>query len=313
MTRTAVLLMAYGSPRNLDEVEPYYTDIRRGRPPSPEALEELKDRYRAIGGTSPLNEITERQAAALERELNSQGAGEFKTYVGMKHWHPFISETVEEIQRDGAGLVVGRDGAGLVVGLALAPHYSKMSIGGYEERLLQATEKSEASFEVRMIRSWYENPQFVSFVAANLKETGRGWDAADGGTRVFFTAHSLPARILDEGDPYRDELSHSAKLVADAAGMPDWEFAFQSASTSDEPWLGPGILDRLEEFAAGGGRRALIAPIGFVADHLEILYDIDVECAGKAKELGVELRRIPSPNDHPAFVSALASVVRRHL
>lgn len=292
--------MAYGGPSSLDQVEAYYTDIRGGRRPSPEALEGLIERYRAIGGLSPLPEITRRQQEALGAFLDTKEPGRFRTYVGMKHWHPYIAEAVERAAVDGIESLIG---------LVLAPHYSEMSIGGYQERLMRAREEAGAGFEVRMVRSWHDDPAFIEFVAANLTKTLDGWDPADANTRVFFTAHSLPERILDKGDPYRDELVESSRLVAASAGVGDWEFAFQSASETGEPWLGPDILDRLEAFAAGGGRRAVVAPIGFVADHLEVLYDVDIECASRARHIGLELRRIPSPNDDPRFIEALAGIV----
>jgi ferrochelatase len=297
----AVLVMAYGGPRSLDEVAPYYTDIRGGRPPSAEALAELLERYRRIGGKSPLPEITQRQAEGLQIALDNKEPGRFKAYLGMKHWHPFIGEAVDKMSSEDVERVIG---------LVLAPHYSKMSIGGYEERLLKAGAAVDAGFDVRMIRSWYDDPLFVEFVAENVRRTLGSWSAAS--ARVFFTAHSLPERAAAEGDPYRDQLVESSKLVADAARVPNWEFAFQSASETGEPWLGPDILDRLEAFAAEGGTHALIAPIGFVADHLEVLYDVDIECAEAAKKQGLEFRRISSPNDHPRFIEALSGIVLRN-
>lgn len=297
-----VLLMAYGGPSSLDEVEPYYTDIRGGRPPTARALAELVERYRRIGGTSPLLDITRLQARALQYALNSTDPGRFATFVGMKHWHPYIKEAVAEIASAGIEKVIG---------LALAPHYSKMSVGGYEDRLIKARNDAGASFDITMIPSWYEDSAFIDFVATHLRSTLEGWDPSDGGTRVFFTAHSLPERILSAGDPYRDQLLHSSKLVADAAGIAGWEFAFQSASVTGEPWLGPDLLDRLDDFASTGGRRVLVAPIGFVSDHLEVLFDVDVECAGRARGLGLEFRRVPSANGHPKFIEALAGIVVR--
>jgi ferrochelatase len=210
-----------------------------------------------------------------------------------------------------------------------------MSIGGYENRLLEARSDLGAAFEVTVIPSWYREPGFVNLVAANIRSTLRvrgvaplpngaephtseganprktdgDWKSEDPTTLVFFTAHSLPERILATGDPYRDQLLHSSRLIAEVAGLPRWEFAFQSASHTGEPWLGPDILESLEAFGARGGRRALVAPIGFTADHLEILYDIDLECAAKARELGLELRRIPSPNDDPRLIEVLAGLV----
>lgn len=299
-----VLLMAYGSPGSLDELEPYYTDIRGGRPPSPEALDELAGRYRRIGGLSPLTEITRRQAQALENALIDGPTGCVTVYVGMKHWHPFVHETVTAIAADGIQTLAG---------IVLAPHYSKMSIGGYEQRLLSARQAQGVSFNVRMVRSWYDDPAFVDFLAARLRNCMAGWDPAEEGTRVFFTAHSLPERILRDADPYRDELLASCELVCDRAGVPHWEFAFQSASRTGEPWLGPDILERLAAFGQEGGGRALVAPIGFVADHLEVLFDIDVECAELTAALGIEMRRLPSPNDDPEFIEVLAGVARRAL
>ncbi|HEY8201702.1 MAG TPA: ferrochelatase, partial [Actinomycetota bacterium] len=259
--KPGVLLMTYGSPRTLDEVEGYYTDIRGGRRPSPEALEELTSRYERIGG-SPLPEITLRQARALESRLAGDPGGPVPVFVGMKHWHPFIAEAVDEVVAAGVDTLVG---------IALAPHYSRMSIGGYEDRVQAAKKAREADFDLRMVRSWCREPAFVDFVAGRLREALDGWGATDGSTRVFFTAHSLPERILASGDPYRDQLLDSAATVAAAAGVGRWELAFQSASYTGEPWLGPDILERLEAFAGEGGRRALVAPIGFTADHLEIL------------------------------------------
>ncbi|HLI56882.1 MAG TPA: ferrochelatase, partial [Actinomycetota bacterium] len=198
---TAVVCMAYGGPRSLDEVEPYYTDIRGGRKPSPEALADLMSRYEKIGGLSPLPEITKRQADALGAALQAASPGEYRTYVGMKHWHPFVAEAIEQVVADGAERVIG---------LALAPHYSKMSIGGYEDRLKAAQAKTGGTFTLDMIHSWYENPSFVAFSATNLRTALGGWDPADPATRVFFSAHSLPERILAQGDPYRDQLLASS-------------------------------------------------------------------------------------------------------
>ncbi|MGH2704670.1 MAG: ferrochelatase [Actinomycetota bacterium] len=301
---TAVLLMAYGSPRSLDEVEPYYTEIRGGRAPSAGALADLRARYERIGGGSPLTEITRRQAAALQGVLDAASPGAYRTYVGMKHWHPFIREAVAEIRADGAERVIG---------LVLAPHFSRISIGGYALRLHAAREAVEGKFEVRMIPSWYADPGFVAFAARNLRRALDGWNAADPKLRVLFTAHSLPARILDEADPYRDQLLDSSRLVAETAGTPHWELAFQSASHTGEPWLGPDVLDRLDAFAGEGGHHVVVAPIGFVADHLEVLYDVDVECAERAAKLGLELRRVDSPNDDPDFIQTLAVIVREGL
>lgn len=286
--RTAVIVMAYGSPSRVEDIPAYYSDIRGGRPVSEEKVAELAERYRRIG-SSPLNEITERQRAALERELD------LPVYVGMKHWSPWVADAVRRALDDGAERLVG---------LVLAPHYSRMSIGGYRDRLERALDG--AAPEIRFVESWHDHEPFVAVVADRV----RGTDA-----HVVFTAHSLPERILANGDPYKDQLLETSRLVAARAGIPDdrWSFAFQSESATGEPWLGPDILDHLDGLHAEGVGKVLVAPVGFVADHLEILWDIDVEARERAAELGLELDRIESMNDDPAFIRALAERVRQEL
>jgi protoporphyrin/coproporphyrin ferrochelatase len=278
--------MAYGSPEQIEDIRPYLEDIREGRPVSEEAVEELTERYRRIGGRSPLDEITERQRAALERELG------MPVHVGMKHWRPRIGDAVEAALQGGADRIVA---------LVLAPHYSVLSIAGYRERLAAALGDRA---ELRFVKSWHDQAEFLDVLADRV----RGTDA-----HVVFTAHSLPERILAMGDPYRDELLETSRLVADRAGLEHWSFAFQSASQTGEPWLGPDILEELDELHARGVRRVLVCPVGFVSDHLEILWDLDVEARERAAELGLELDRIESLNDDPAFIRAVASVVRSTL
>ena len=282
----ALIVMAYGSPASLEDVPAYLADIRGGRPVSPEAIEELTERYRRIGGRSPLDEITESQRAALERELG------LPVYVGMKHWQPRIAEAVEAALTGGAETIVG---------LVLAPHYSRLSIAGYRERLEEAL---SGRAELLFIDSWYDHEPFLNVLADRV----RNFDG-----HVIFTAHSLPQRIVAAGDPYRDQLLATSRLVAERAGVSDWSFAFQSASATGEPWLGPDILEELDELAAKGVRRVLVCPVGFVSDHLEILWDLDVEAREKAAAIGLELGRIESLNDDPEFMRALAGVVRKAL
>jgi ferrochelatase len=281
--RPAVILMAYGSPTELSDIRPYLEDIRGGRPVSDEAVEELTERYRRIGGRSPLDDVTEAQRAALEREL------ELPVFVGMKHWRPRIAEAADRAV-DG--------GADTVVGIVLAPHYSKLSVDGYRERL---EEGLSGRAELRFVESWHMHEPYIAVLA----DWVRGTDA-----HVVFTAHSLPARILEEGDPYRDQLLETSQLVAEGAGLDSWSFAFQSESTTGEPWLGPDILDELDNLKARGLGSVLICPVGFVSDHLEILWDLDVEARERAEELGLEFDRIRSLNDDPAFVRGLAELVR---
>jgi protoporphyrin/coproporphyrin ferrochelatase len=278
--------MAYGSPETAQDIRPYLEDIREGRPVSDGAVAELTERYRRIGGRSPLAEITERQRAALAAQL------ELPVSVGMKHWRPRIAEAAESA-------VAG--GADTIVGLVLAPHYSALSIGGYREQLERALAGRAG---LLFVESWHDHGLFLDVLADRVRET----DA-----HVVFTAHSLPERILAAGDPYRDQLLETSRLVAELAGLDRWSFAFQSASPTGEPWLGPDILEELESLHARGVREVIAAPVGFVSDHLEILWDLDVEACAKADELGLAFGRIPSLNDDPAFVAALASLVRQTL
>ena len=282
----AVVLMAYGSPATADDIRPYFEDIRGGRPVSDEAVAELAERYRRIGGRSPLDEVTEAQRAALERELG------VPVFVGMKHWQPRIAEAVESA-------LVG--GATRIVGVVLAPHYSRLSVGEYRQRLEAAV---AGRAELELVESWHDHEPFVEVLADRV----RGTDAW-----VVFTAHSLPERILANGDPYRDQMLETSRLVAERAGLEGWSFAFQSASPTGEPWLGPDILDELRRLHEAGVRSALVAPVGFVSDHLEILWDLDVEARERAAELGLELERIESLNDDPAFIRALAALVEERL
>ena len=282
----AVILMAYGSPATAEDVAAYLADIREGKPVSEQAIDELSERYRRIGGRSPLDEITEAQRAGLERELG------LPVYVGMKHWRPRIAEAVEAALSGGAETLVG---------LVLAPHYSRLSIAGYRERLESAL---HGRAELVFVESWHDHEPFLDVLASRV----RGFDG-----HVVFTAHSLPERILRDGDPYRDQLLETSRLVAERAGLADWSFAFQSACATGDPWLGPDILEELQTLAANGERRVLVCPVGFVSDHLEILWDLDIEAREKAAEVGLELERIESLNDDPEFVRALAGIVKKAL
>ncbi len=284
----AVVLMAYGSPERLADVPAYYADIRGGRPVAPEHLEDLVARYRRLGieESSPLNAITEETRAALERELA------LPVFTGMKHWTPRIADAAESALAGGADRVAG---------LVLAPHYSALSIKGYRDQLEQAL---DGRAELEFVDSWHDEPGFVDLLADRI----RGTDA-----HVVFTAHSLPARILEMGDPYKDQLLETSRVVADAAGVDDWSFSFQSESPTGEPWLGPDILDHLDALHAEGVDHVLVCPVGFVSDHLEIRWDLDVEAQEKAADLGLRLERIEMPNADPAFVRTLATIVKRAL
>jgi ferrochelatase len=299
-----LLAMSYGTARGLDDVEAYYTHVRRGRPPPPDLLDELKDRYRAIGGRSPLIEITETQVRGLEKVLNEdKAAPRFRAYHGMKHQRPYLEDVVSEMAGDGIGTAVG---------LVLAPHYSRFSVGEYVERVERAAERSGIRFS--FVRSYALHPAFVSFVASRVRDAlaRLGAGVADEAP-VVFSAHSLPSRIVDAGDPYPQELRGTADAVATELGLARYLTAWQSAGRTGEPWLGPDLIDVLRDLGAGGVRAAVSCPVGFVSDHLEILYDIDLEAQQVANEVGLTLVRTESPNDDPAFLAALAAVIRDHV
>lgn len=325
MERIAVLLMAYGTPRSIDEIEPYYTDIRGGRKPSSENLQELIERYKRVGAQTvppvrqdgasqplkegvksstltPLLEITLAQASALQAQLGD----EYCVHIGMKHWHPYIAQAVEEIVRHGHRRLLA---------LALAPHYSRFSTDGYIQRVRDAIQKTGSPLDATYVESWNDHPLFLRAIAEKMLAARQAfevntWD----GIHVIFSAHSLPERILQSDDPYPRELEETCEGVAELIGLTrgSWRFAYQSAGRTGEKWLGPDILDTLDRAAAEGHRRVVIAPIGFVADHLEVLYDLDVECAARARALGLKMRRIDSPNVNPIFIDALAAIVREH-
>jgi len=293
----AVLLMAYGSPDSLDQVEAYYTDIRRGNPPTPELLEELVGRYRAIGGGSPLSRIVEAQRAALQAELAERGQA-IRVYAGLRHIEPKI------------GRVVGRmaaDGVTRFAAIALAPQKSS-NAAGYRRAVESALEGlGEAAPSVIVVDSWHDQPRFIEALVATTKEAlARFPDPAR--VRVMFTAHSLPARVIAEGDSYPDQLAETAALVAAKLGLTEYAFAFQSAGRTGEAWLGPDILEEIRRLAATGVTDLVVRPVGFVADHLEVLYDIDIEAQAVARELGVRLERARSMNDDPIFIAGLADV-----
>ncbi len=293
--------MAYGTPRNLDEVEPYYRDIRGGQTPSPEAVAALRERYRQVGGQTPLLEITQRVARRLEQRLNQRCPdSRWSVYVGMKHWHPYIADTIDGIAADAVSELIG---------LPLAPHYSMLSIAGYEQLVRQGLDRLSSPPPTTFIQSWHANPRFISFIAQRIRDALDRIDAAPDEVEVVFSAHSLPARIVNSGDPYPDELIQSAAAVAQAACVNSWRFAYQSAGRTPTPWLGPDILESIDSIAAEGTRHILLVPFGFVCDHLEILYDIDIEAMGKANALGVELSRIAMPNDAPQFIEVLHDLV----
>jgi len=299
----AVLLMAYGTPRTSAEIEPYYTDIRRGRPPTPEALADLVARYDALGGTSPLAARTEAQRDALQVALDATAPGRFHVALGLKHAEPKVEAAVDALAAEGFRHIVG---------LVLAPHYSAFSIGQYLDRARAAAEPH--GITVSGIESWATEPAFVQFIADDLRTKLATMPA---NTKVLFTAHSLPERIVAAGDPYPQQLRSTAEAVAAAAGLSQWSnwaIAWQSAGRTPEPWLGPDILQVIDELAAaehdaGAPRGVLVSAVGFVADHLEVLYDLDIEAAARARGHGLAFARTACVNDNPVVMAALAQRV----
>jgi len=294
--------MAYGSPQSEEDVEPYYTHIRHGKHPSEEEVLDLKRRYRAIGGRSPLSTITESTAVKLEERLKSTG-NNVRVFAGMKHWHPFIEEVVKEN--------IAPQGITDLLAIALAPHYSKMSIGSYEDAMKQAN--AQERINVKFVPHWYKNLVFIQKWAERIREKASDFHSSTGSKIFFlFSAHSLPKRILSWGDPYMDELLESTNIIASKipiGGEDEFGFAFQSAGHTSEPWLDPDVLDKLEGLASQGWKNVLVAQIGFVSDHLEVLYDLDIEAKEKGEKLGIKVERAESFNDSSDFIDVLQSVV----
>lgn len=302
MAPTGVLLLAYGSPERPEDVEPYFTHIRGGRTPSAEAVAHLSERYERVGGSTPLLRITQKVRAALEAELND-GAGEaaYRVHAGMKHWHPFAGDVMRGMAAEGIRRVVV---------LPLAPHYSHISIGGYRRIVDEAQAGLGDPFEIRFVESWHMEPGFLALIADRVLAALPALAPAEPERTVcVFTAHSLPERIREWRDPYESQLRESSEAVARRLGLRHWRIAWQSAGSTGEPWIGPDILDELDRIKREGFAAVLQVPIGFVSDHLEILYDIDIEAAGRAAELGLAFARTPLPNAEPDFVRTLARIV----
>ena len=294
--KTAVLLMAYGTPRTPAEIEPYYTDIRRGRAPTPEQLADLVARYDAIGGISPLAARTEAQRDALQKALNEIAPDTYEVVLGLKHAAPMIETSVNELAARGFQHIIG---------LVLAPHFSSFSIGQYMGRARAAAEPH--GITVTAIDSWATEPAFVEFLAADLRSRLSTMPA---NTKVLFTAHSLPQRIIDAGDPYPDELRSTAEAVAVATGLDSWSswsIAWQSAGRTPEPWIGPDILAVIDDLAASeNASGVVVCACGFVADHLEVLFDLDIEAKQHAQAKGLAFDRTSCVNDDATIMHALA-------
>ena len=300
---TGVLVMAHGTPRSLEEIPAFYTEIRRGRPPSPEQLGELEDRYRAIGGASPLNDLTRAQVAGIAAALEAAAPGRFTVAGGAKFAPPRIEDAVTELR--GAGVE-------RVIGLVLAPHSSTVSVGEYARRARQAMDAGQdprRAPEFRMIDHWYEAPGLVALLAGRVDDAVASLGHGAGSATVVFTAHSVPKRVVTAGDSYPEQLERSARAVAGAAGIRDWSVGWQSAGRTDEEWLGPDVNAVIRAIAGAGGAAVVVCPIGFVSDHLEVLYDVDIEARATATRSGIAFARTASLNDDPRLSDVLADVV----
>lgn len=304
MTETiGVLLMAYGGPDSLADIPGFLQDIRGGRPTSQALIDEITENYRKIGGKSPLLDLTRQQAGLLEAKLNAEAPDgvRYKTYIGMRHWTPWIKDVVDEMVADGICHAIA---------LVLAPHYSSMSIAKYFAILEDALSQQETPFTYDAITSYHDHPLFIDALAQRVRQ---GMSDMPADTLVIFSAHSLPVRIMEQGDPYDSQLKETARLVAEQAGLADnqWTFSYQSAGRSPEPWLGPQIEEYVVELAGDGHQNLLSCVVGFVCDHVEVLFDIDIEAKQAADGVGANLQRVPSLNDDPLFIAALADLVRQ--
>jgi protoporphyrin/coproporphyrin ferrochelatase len=312
-----VLVMAYGTASGPGDIERYYTDIRGGRPPSPEHLRELTERYAAIGNVFPLLDTTRAQAEGIVARLNATVDGAFRAYLGMKHSPPFVADGVARMRAEGVARAVG---------IVMAPHWSGMSVETYVERAQRALGDQGGGIELTFVRSYHDHPMFVGFLASRVREALDGLDPDErDGAAVIFSAHSLPVRSMPDGSlrckncdcadscRYRDGLQTTADLVADAVGIEDYLIAWQSAGRTSDPWWGPPVEEVLLQVAAAGHPAVVVCSAGFVADHLEILYDLDIEAKAIAEEAGIGFARTRMPNADPAYLDVLAKVVRDHL
>jgi ferrochelatase len=297
--KTAVLLLAYGGPDSLDDVPAYLLDIRGGRPTPQSLVDEITHRYAAIGGASPLLGITRSAAAQLQEALH------LPVYVGMRHWRPFIRDVVAQMVADGVQQAAV---------ICMAPHYSSLSIGAYRRRLDEALAASGAHMEVAFLESWHLQPEYIQAVAANVG-IARARFAPQDDVLTIFTAHSLPTSIIEAGEPYDRQLRETATRLEQELALSNqrWLFSYQSAAKTGVSWLGPQIEDLVVDLAARGERNLLIAPIGFVADHVEVLYDIDIGVQEIAHAHGVRVERTPMLNDSPAMVAVLVALTRQLL
>ncbi|WP_342430195.1 ferrochelatase [Neobacillus sp. FSL H8-0543] len=304
--KMGLLVMAYGTPYQLDDLERYYTHIRHGRKPTVEMLEDLRNRYESIGGLSPLAKVTLEQAKKLEEHMNLiQDEIEFKMYLGLKHIEPFIEDAVKQMHNDGIEEAVS---------IVLAPHFSTFSIKSYNGRAAEEAEKLGGP-KITSIESWYNEPKFINHWVKKVKEIYQQMPEEEKeNAMLIVSAHSLPEKILQFGDPYLNQLKETADLIAEQAGIDKYEIGWQSAGNTPEPWLGPDVQDLTRELAKEHQYKAFVyVPVGFVCEHLEVLYDNDYECKVVTDEVGASYYRPKMPNADPEFIDALATVILKKL
>jgi protoporphyrin/coproporphyrin ferrochelatase len=300
--KMGLLVMAYGTPYKEEDIERYYTHIRHGRKPADEMIQDLKNRYEAIGGISPLAKITLEQGNSLEAYLNSQQDEiEFKMYLGLKHIEPFIEDAVSQMHQDGITEAVS---------IVLAPHFSTFSVKSYNGRAKEEADKL-GGLTIHSVESWYQEPKFIEYWVEKLKATYNGMPAEErDSAALIVSAHSLPEKILLSGDPYPQQLQETADLIANGAGVKEYFVGWQSAGNTPEPWLGPDVQDLTRDLYNQNGYKAFVyIPAGFVSDHLEVLYDNDIECKAVTDEVGASYYRPEMPNTHPTFIEAMASAI----
>ncbi|EAA0093261.1 ferrochelatase [Listeria innocua] len=300
--KVGLLVMAYGTPYKDEDIERYYTDIRHGHKPSEEMIADLRGRYHAIGGLSPLAKITEAQAYGLEKALNdAQDEVEFKAYIGLKHIEPFIEDAVATMHKDGIEEAVS---------IVLAPHYSSFSVEAYNKRAKDAADKL-GGIHIQAINDWYKQPKFIQMWADRINETAKQIPADELiDTVLIVSAHSLPEKIKQHNDPYPDQLQETADLIFDKVAVPHYALGWQSEGKTGEPWLGPDVQDLTRElYGREKYKHFIYTPVGFVAEHLEVLYDNDYECKVVTDEVGAAYHRPPMPNADPEFLEVLRTVV----
>lgn len=304
MSHIAVLLMALGGPDSVDNVEPYLLDVRGGRPTPAELIEEIRERYKMTGGKSPVLGIMREVATRLEQTLNAAGAEIFRVYIGMRHWHPYITDAYTELMGEGPDRLIC---------ICMAPQYSALSIGAYVKRVEEARAAVGGEFPISYVESWYRHPGLIHAIAENIGQALQKFPAeVRSRVPIIFTAHSLPERILQMNDPYPQQVQGTMQAVCERLRPMTARFAYQSQGRSGEKWLGPTVESTIEDLHRQGHRHVLIAPIGFLSDHLEVLYDVDIEFRRLAESKGMQLERMAMLNAGPALITILASLLEEH-